>query len=435
MLIFRRMKKIIFLLLVIPLALISCKKGEDEEMPSIQIITPPNGSQANVYDTLHVRIHVADNRQLESMHVQLLTTQLTPVLPSISIPVEGISYDVVFDYVISNFRMASDNYYLAVDVSDGNNLARAYCNIYVTGVPRVLNGFFAATIPTPGTLTVYKGDTSWMASQFTSYPSDFTDMAVSDYWQQVYTNGIYTGPLKASSIDGATSGFSIQSIAGPTPYWGPLSIKGPKLWVAYYANGLFKSLDQVANPSFSSATSLNYFPDLSLQSGNRVFTVQRLISNNSQIMVVYSTAGGGLQECPIPADPVAIFERSADEIYVIGNSGGQGFLNIYDYGTNGFWQPIALPAGTVNCATQVDAGTLLIGMSNGNVYKFTYNPVGLLTWASGINPAVLRYDDVNAEVYSAEGSNVKVYDYTAFALLHTIAIPNAVEDLELWFNR
>ncbi|CAN5912959.1 hypothetical protein BH11BAC7_BH11BAC7_29290 [soil metagenome] len=74
-------------------------------------------------------------------------------------------------------------------------------------------------------------------------------------------------------------------------------------------------------------------------------------------------------------------------------------------------------------------------MNNGNVYKFTYTPVGLLTWASGINPTTLRFDDVNAEVYSAEGTNVNLYRYNSFALLHSVAIPYTISDLELWSNK
>jgi hypothetical protein len=161
-------------------------------------------------------------------------------------------------------------------------------------------------------------------------------MAVSDYWQQVYTNGIYTGPLKATSIDGATTGFSIQSIAGPNPYWGQLAVKDARLWVAYRSIGIFKSLDQTGSPNFSSATDAGFYPQLSLQLNDRLYTEQKDISSAAVKMVVYSTAGGAIQEAPISADPIAFFERSADEVYVIGNSGTQGHLLIYDFTTNGF---------------------------------------------------------------------------------------------------
>jgi hypothetical protein len=132
---------------------------------------------------------------------------------------------------------------------------------------------------------------------------------------------------------------------------------------------------------------------------------------------------------------VAMFEKDPLNLYVVGNSGTQGHLLIYDFTSNGFWEPVSLPAATVTCATQIDSNTLLIGMSDGNLYRFTYSPVGLLTWASGINPSVLRYDDVNDEIYSAEGSNVKVYSYNPFVLQHTVAIPYTISDLELWYNQ
>lgn len=425
----------IFLLLVLPLALASCKKGEDEELPVIQIQSPANGFQANVFDTLHVRIHVSDNRQLVNLRVQLVTTQLAAVLPAVNLSLEGQSDDADFNYIISNHRIVSGNYYLAVEATDGNNTARAYTNIYVTGIPRALNGFFAATIPVTGTLNIYQGDTSWNATLFSAYASDFTDMAVSGYWQQVYTNGVNTGPLKATSIDGTTTGFSIPSIAGPVPYWGPLSTRDARLWVAYRAINVFKSLDQTGAPSFTSATDPGFYPGLSLQSGNRLYTQQKDISSANARMVVYSTAGGGLQEAAMNVDAVALFEKDPDNIYVAGNTLGQGHLLIYDFTTNGFWEPITLPAAAITCAAQIDSNTLLIGMSNGNVYRFTYNPVGLLTWATGITPTVLRYDDVNAAIYTAEGSNVKVYSYNPFVLQHTVAIPYPVSDLELWFNQ
>ncbi|CAN5330330.1 hypothetical protein BH09BAC5_BH09BAC5_24160 [soil metagenome] len=414
---------------------ISCKKSEDTERPAIQIISPVNPTSVNVFDTLHVKIHVSDNIQLESMNVRLVTTSLIGVLPSVSIPVSGKNYDADFYYVIDNYRLTSDNYYLSVDVSDGTNLSRAYCNIYVTGIPKRLNGFFAATIPAPGTLNIYKGDTSWSASLFNSFPSDFTDMAVNNYWQQVITDGIYTGPLKAMSIDGSTTGYSLQSISGPSPYWGILSVKDSRLWVSYKANAFIKSINQNGVVDLSLNTDLNYFPYLNLQSGNYVFSEQRDISGANPKIVVYSTSGAGLHETTIPFNPICMFERNADEMYVIGNNAGQGYLMIYDNTTNGFYTPIGLPAATVNCATQIDSNTIVLGMSNGNLYRFTYNPIGLLNWASGINPNVLRYDEVNDEIYTAEGSNVNVYSYNPFALLHTIPIPETISDLELWYNK
>jgi hypothetical protein len=74
-------------------------------------------------------------------------------------------------------------------------------------------------------------------------------------------------------------------------------------------------------------------------------------------------------------------------------------------------------------------------MNTGTIYKFTYAPVGLLTWASGINSSQLRYNEVDGNVFSAEGLNVRVYNYNPFLLQRTIAVADSVKDVELWFNR
>lgn len=402
-------------------------------MPTISINAPANGFQANVFDTLHVNIHCADNVVLENMNVKLVNTDMVPVLPTVSYSLSGKSYDVVFDYVIDNFRILSGNYYLSVDVSDGNNTARAYTNILVTGIPKVLHGFFAATIPTPGTLNIYKCDTSWAASLFSSNPSDFTDLAVSDYWQQVYVNGSFSGPLKATSIDGSTSGFSIPSIIGSNPYWGPMSVSTNRLWVSYRRFNQFKSLDQFGNTNFTGNSIGGLMPGLILQNGNKIFTEQRNLSIAVNLKV-FSTAGAAIHEAPMPMEPQAFYIHDANTIYVIANNGTQGAILIYDDQVVDFWSPILLPAATVTSSAQIDSNTLLIGMSNGSLYKFTYNPIGLVPWASGINATQMRYDGVNDEIYTADGTNVNVYKFNPFSLQRTILLPDSVRDLELWYN-
>jgi hypothetical protein len=426
------MKKL-FLLLILPVFIFSCKKDKDEEAPVITISSPAAGFQATVYDTLHVVIHCTDNVQLQTLQVKLETTDLAPVLGTVTVNMNGTSYDAVFDYVINNSRIYSGNYYLTADAYDGTNTGHAYSSIYVTGIPKQLKGFFAATIPVPGTLTIYKSDTSWIPTVFDSYASDFTDMAVSDYWQQVYVDGKYTGPLKATSIDGSTAGFSIPSIAGSNPYWGPMSVLKNRLWVSYAGLNQFKSIDQLGSSNYTGHLFQNMVPGIILQNDDKIMVEQRSLTNTIS-MGVFSLQGFGLHETSFPFDPLAFYAKDASEIYVVGNNGTQGILSVFDEQAVAFWSPITLPSATVTSSAQVDSNTLLIGMNNGNIYKFTYNPVGLIPIASGINPTQLRFDAVNQEVYSVEGSNVKVYNLNPFSLVRVVPFPTAISDLELWYN-
>lgn len=430
------MKKIAFLLPLFLLVLASsCKREVDEEGPQVEWISPNEGQQYNVFDSIHVYFRLSDNNRLESYKVKLVDEHLTPVLPIVSQSVSGQHSEVGFEYPIDNIRLASGTYFLMVEATDGNNINRSFRTLYITEVPLALKGFFATTLPLPSSLNLYKTDTSWAPSLLHTYSSDFTDLAVSSYWQQFYISGSYFGLLRAESIDGQTPSWTQTPVVSSTPYWGPMSVHGSKLWLSVRGAAQVRQLAETGVASFYANADNNFYPVHQLEAGSRLFIEEKEISSSNRRMVVFSTAGGSLQETPMSVDAISFFEKDADNIYVIGNDAGQGHLLIYDYAANGFWEPITLPSGLVTAATQLDTNTLMIAMDNGNLYRFTYQPVGLISWASGITTSQLRYDPAGDYIFSAEGSDVKIYNYNPFLLHQTVSFPNVIQDLELWFNR
>lgn len=402
----------------------------------MQFISPADGSQYVIFDTIHIYVKMSDNDGLSNLKIRITDPNQSPVLPVIDQPVSGSTYEVVFDIPIDNIRITTGYYYVFADVTDIDGNRRSISRtIQITEIPRVLQGFFAAAQPSANSLNIYKADTSWTSSLWNQYTSDFADLAVSSYWQQVYMSGNITGPLRAESIDGETPGWSQNAFPNSLPYWGPVSIADRRLLVSVRGQSQLRSLDQAGAQGFFALTDNGFYPELQLQVGNRIFLEEKETAGSAIRMIVFSSSGGAIQQTPMTVDAMTIFPKDNDNLYVLGNEAGQGHLLIYDVAANGFWEPIALPAGTVTAAAQIDSTTLLIGMSNGTLYRFTYSPVGLLTWASGINTTQLRYDAVNDEVYSAEGTNVKVYSYNPFLLQHTVAFPETVKDIEVWYNR
>jgi hypothetical protein len=423
----------IFLVL---LFICGCKKEDsDVSAPGITWTSPYETQQFNVFDTIHVNVQLTDDKQLVSVQVKLVDENLVPVLPGISVSISGTNWPLEFDYPIANIRMTTGTYYVYVEVSDGMNVKNAYRGINITEAPLELKGFFAATTPGVNLVDIYRADTSWTPVLSNPFVSDFTDLEVSSWWQQVYISGAFTGPLRAISIDGQFPGWSIPATQSAIPFWGPMNVNGPMLNVSYPASAQVKNIDVSGNPGFYANADPGFYPDNQVQAGNMIYIEEKDFSSSAIRMVVFSTSGGAIQETAMPIDAVELFERDGNNIYVAGNSAGQGHLLIYDFMTNGFWEPIVLPAGQVLSATQVDYNTLLIAMDNGTIYRFTYSPVGLLIIGTGINASQVRFDPGGNRVFTAEGSDVKIYNYNPFFLQETVAFPLAVRDLELWFNK
>ena len=412
----------------------SCRKETENKFPEVFIDSPYENQQFNVFDTIHVHVRMTDDVGLTTLKVQLLDLNMIPVLPQFMQSLSGVSQDISFDYVINNIRITSGNYVLSVEAHDASDYRRIYKTVYVTEAPLELQGFFVVTNTTPN-VRIYKCDSSFNPAIWDQSVTDFTDMALSSYWQQVYINGQLTGSLRALSIDGSLPNWSLPAFPSTMPYWGPLSTNGLRLLISCPGPGQIRQLDESGNQEFFANTTNGFYPDHHLQVDNRIYVEQKEISSAAKKIVVYNVAGAAMQETNLTLDALAMFQKDNDQIYVIGNEAGQGSLLIYDFIMNGFWEPITLPAGSVLSAAQISGEILLIAMSNGNVYKFNYNPISLMIWGTGINPAQLRYDATSGSVISAEGSNVRIYNFNPFMLEQTIPFPDPVADLELWYNR
>jgi hypothetical protein len=424
-----------FILVLLAAGLSSCRREVDEVLPEVEFLSPDEGHQYDVFDSIHVYIKVSDNEQLSLVKISVVDVNLSPVLTVVSQSHSGQHAEIGFEYPIDNIRITTGSYFLLVEVRDANNnIKHAYRNINITEVPRALKGFFAVTQPMPSTVNLHRWENGNL-SLWNSFSSDFSDLEVSSYWQQVYVAGSYFGLLRAMSIDGSTPGWSKTPVSSSSPYWGPMSVSGPRLYASVRGQGQVKAYNEDGTFGFFGNVDNNFYPDNQLQAGPHIFLEEKEISSAARRIMVFATAGGSLQQTVLSIDVMEFFEKDADNIYAIGNDVTQGHLLIYDFLANGFWEPIALPAGTVTAAAQVNSETLLIAMSDGNIYEFTYNPVGLLSLAGGINTVKLEYDPVQEQVFSAEGSTVKIYSYNPFLLQNTVTFPEAVKDVELWFNR
>ncbi|MBI3509200.1 MAG: hypothetical protein HY064_00950 [Bacteroidetes bacterium] len=414
----------------------TCKRDTDTAPPDISVVTPYDMQQFNVFDTIHVHFTAHDETQLTNYNVKLEDANNISVIPGVSGTLTGMSADISFDYPISEIRLTSGTYYLVIEVSDGTNLKRIFRNIYVTEVPRKLKGACVVISPSANYFEVNSIDTAMInVANISGFYYGFTDMFVNSYWQQAVVEGNDLGYVNGYSL-GTINAFNYYSSGAASPVWGGICSTGQRYWVTMPGSGMIRSFDETGLTKAQGATDAGYYALKIFNVGSRVFTEQRNVTTFDSKIVVYNTSGVGLQESPMNLDVVSFFEKDADNIYTLGNWAGQGHLFIYDYNSNGFWEPVSLAAGaTITCAAQIDNTTLLIAMSNSVVYKFTYSPVGLLTWKAGVYPSLVEYDQPDDAVFWTEGSALKKYSFSTAALLRTYTSSSNILDLSLWYNR
>ncbi|MGL5889191.1 MAG: hypothetical protein ACRC3B_04865, partial [Bacteroidia bacterium] len=175
------------------LFVVSCRQGNDEQPPEITILQPTSIVNASTFDTLHLELKFTDNEQLTEYIVRVVNTSLVPVFPSVVQSLSGREQTVSLSYLLDDPRVASGNFYIEVQLSDGFNTVRKFSQLQFTQLPRELKGFCFVTQPQAFQTAVYRSDTSWQPQQLAQYPHDFGDMALSSWWQQVYVCGSNNG--------------------------------------------------------------------------------------------------------------------------------------------------------------------------------------------------------------------------------------------------
>jgi|GEM_PF-2255867 hypothetical protein len=427
------MRKIAVWVLLLLILLHSCRK-EDTMLPELEWITPNGSLQLSVIDTVDVHVKLLDNEGLNRCRIQLLDENMIPAIPAQEQQLSGTEDEVRMEYVVGDIRLPSGLYYLMAEVRDeSGNTNRGYRSVQLTEFPKLLKGFFTAHYPQANTLNVYRVDSTAAPVLWKTENSDFGDMAVSAWWQQVYVCGDVYGKLNAFSIDGSSQEWSKSPTVSTSSFWSDLYVKDRLLYTGWNGPEQFRSFD---NAGTQQAT----YPMLNLHRGvvmcrtaGYIYTVQKEISTGQSWMVVYAGSGGTVAQCPLNMEVQQLLPRNEDEVYVIGNAAGQGQLKIYERISNGTWTPVALSNGSVNCAEQISSNTLLLGHSDGNVYRFEYNPLGVQLHLPGVSAQQIRYDVISNSIYVASGTSVLNYNGSSLIQSWNYAAP--VLDLELWYNR
>jgi Bacterial Ig domain len=428
--------KYLSVLFVITFLFMSCRKDDDTEPPSVVITAPAAGTNYDVTDVFTVTVELSDNVALSKLEVRVVTQDLIQALPTSTHQVSGSVQTLNVVYALDDVRMLSGAYFIeAIAYDEAGNTEHAFVQINVAAVPLRLKGVIAATVA-GNTVTIGEIDSLWNYNSLALHTSDFTDLAVSSWWQQAAFTGKITGAFRSWSFDGNYPGWTTSAFPSTGDYWGKCDAIEREWYINFRADGVIRAKSWNGQNTTQYTANAGYFFNAFTCSGDYFFADQVDASGVNRVLAVFDkqTGGGAVQQTALNTVPLMLFPRDNNSIFIASNSGGQGKLLIYDFAMNGTWEPVALPVGQLISAAQVDSNTLLLSMSDGNIYKFTYNPVGVISWLAS-SAQHIRYDVAGNTVITSEGTNVRQYNYANAVMINTVMLPDSAADLELRYNR
>ena len=424
-------------LTLLVISLFSCKKDDDGNAPDITINTPVDNQTFNVYDYITVNASVSDQTKIETLSVTLVDAQQSPAHVTVPISVTSASMTFNLQYLLDNIHLESGIYYMLISASDGKHDSHAYRKINIIAVPKVLK-----TVYVTSKTSSFQTNLSAVDSTFTSiipghtFSGDHLGSSVSSYYQQGCMCGNYTGNFSGIDLSNYNVKFGISPVISGNPYFTGFYNDDKTNYISKY-DGNIKGYDYLGSINYGASAIGGYYSEHICFNSGYLISEQQDRTSSAKMLTTYFPSSGFEKNCALTQNIVSFCEKDATNVFLFGNVGTQGVIQLFERINNNIWNPypFTLPAGTVLSAVKIDADTYLIGYSNGTVYKYQYLSGSLTTYMTGYTAVQLKFDDLTNELYVVEANKISVFDYTSLALHHSVISAEQILEINLLYNR
>lgn len=410
-----RFQQALALWLFLGVAFGGCRKEVANEKPRVTFLSPAEGASFGVPDTLVVKVQATDDKGLSEVFISLLDQNNIPVIPGTSASASGTSATVTLAFPVTDEQLTSGVYKLLATASDGQLTGKDWRNIHISAAPLRLRAVFTLARPGPGSVALYRTDSTGLTSLANLWSIDLAGAAINSRAGRLFVAGGVSGDLQALDTDGLNPVWSrpnLSSIGIPWFTSADLCDDG-RLYVGH-ADGTIRGFQPSNGTGGTGGTMPEQFRCLqSATVGDLLLTTERhFVSGEHRLGIYYWQSGTMAATQPLNVEPVALYPRGSSHALIFGNRNGQGRVLDRTLAGGGTWEAYDWPA-PITAVVQVSDLTWLVALSNGDLQRFTYGGSGALSIGTTPVLATMAWDPVNGWVYGgADGEVVLINPMT-----------------------
>jgi hypothetical protein len=435
--------KTAFLLFIFFLA--SCKKNpKDTQPPVVTFNSPVSGQSYKMGDTIAVNAHVSDNEHLASVNVTLTDLNHTLQQGSYNVPVQSANFIININYILTNIHLSTGNYYIQITADDGYNTASYYQSIHITESPTQFWGY--CLVLNDSLKAIHRRDSSMHEQPTILLNSKYNGMKYGGYYQQLYVNGYGNSQSFEAYLMQASSMNPAYSVSASTTQqnYTCLYTDGSKPYIGFENSNIYSydNMGNISAPSYRFNTGGNttnppypyYFTTTSTY-GVGIF--RNPVGTSNDQLVTFNVGNGlplGSALTSNVLDTVlAVFEKSTDSLYVLGNKGG--LAAAYVFSPSGELAQINMPSGKLLAAVKINNEELIFSTSAGIYTCIDLNVTSIMS--SGAQK--LSYQPKLNMLTIASGSNLNAYALGTASLspitTRSLILGSSIVDFEVITNK
>jgi len=426
--------RFLLLLFLLSVLLFSCE-NEDNEPPSIEIISPSETAQYQVYDTIPVYYHVSDDRIVESVTIKLVNQDFIPVSGQQTKTIGAADFSGFEALVVDNRQLPTGTYYVLITATDGTNDKNAYVEVRVQEFPFALRAIYFADANSSGQNSIFRIDCLFTSvTPFVSIGQDVRKLSVNSMYDRLNIAGYMDGGIVQYDLAGQGIRWSASaSMQPPAPTFLDMTSAAGNVYVSLYN-------DEIRGYTNDGALILNLQtlgdrPHTLYADENHLFVERRQIGGTFNTLFVYRVSNFFQKwELNLPMHVVAFCARTATELFIFGNYNGQAKVLLYNVENNSYWEPRTLPLGKLLHAVKGDGQTYFLAHENG-LYSYTYSPNYLNQIGAGDVYQHLCFDRADGVLIGATRNEVRVIAGVQGAVVATFAHSDSIVSLDIHYTK
>ncbi len=425
------MSKWRYILPILALVIISCKKKDDE--PPILSITGPNeNSTHRVLESTNVTGSVTDNVTVESIKVTLKKSNGSQVLDSKTIYPGTPSVNFQIPFAFDDINLEAGNYYFQITASDGVHSKSAFLNIVLEAIPLRLKKVWYVWEDVLQT-RLYKVDSLWNDPLFYGYTGDYMRGAIVSRQGFIGLAADTVGDLHLIDTETANANVVSGSPNPPFPMFQYIYADQELIQVSHYV-GHVRGYDYGGTINDAVNTDPGRYPGAFARGDDYIVSEEtERAGGNIKLVSYFASTGIEAHNTAFQyADIVDLYMASDQHAIAFSTDGTDSYVCRYDATTNFNSLRININGKVVQQVLQKsgDDYYVLIG---GELHLYNNTGNSLVQLNAGPYSSI-AYDFVNNVVYAANGSTINVLLGTNGAVSSTHSMSHPVSQILLQYN-
>jgi len=414
-----------------------CRKDKDTSAPVVQILSPSEGFNVFVPDTITVRVAVEDDHIVEGLTLLIADDDGVPITTPVAVPIGARSATVDVDLPLISERIVDGNYVLTALATDGANNGRALQWITVHAAPLRLRSIYVAPpAGLAGPLTITRIDSVGQRSTFIVL-NEIGGTAIDP--DHLFLTGTQYDPLVRFAIPSGTNSALLANpgTASPsTPYFTSLSVD-PTDGRLYCAtrDGFVRGFHPSGGQSFTANSPPGSFCEAAVVVGDELVTTTiNTVTQERRLVSHTYNSGALLAQFPSDVQVTKLFAIDDQHVLILGNRDGGGVIELVNTQQGGVFEMRTFPGDPMLSAAQVGPGTYVVGMTSGLV-RFNYQSNSVTTLIGGTAFSALAYEPISGGVWGGAGTELRLIDPQNGTASEQLVLSNAVGAILLHYNR